>query len=462
MARAAYSLRWRIVALVGIPVVLSGLAIGALALMTSWHEIEEVYDAQLIHAAKVLRQLTAHELDAHEAGGFDLVPETPDLGYKYEQNIAFRIWHGDAPLTRSGNAAAFGDLEAPPGLSDQRVDGEKWRFFVLLDADGGFTVETSERYAIRYELIGYLLLGMLLPASLFIPVVLALVWYGATRGLAPLAEISRDVDSRDSGDLGAIHPARTPREIEPLVNALNRLLFRLKDALERERDFTDNAAHELRTPLAAIKTQAQALRRRLAGAPECRESLANLLGAIDRAAHMVDRLLAFSRVQKRTHEPAEVDLAALLGEAASELAGDARARGQDLSVSAPESCTVAGDADALGILIRNLVENSIKYTPGGGRIELALESRDGRPVMIVRDNGPGIAGAEKERVLRRFYRLGGAEEPGSGLGLAIARWIAEQHHAELVLKDVDPHGLACEVIFPHSGNAPAQGSPPFP
>src|SRR5690606_35981579 len=148
-------------------------------------EIEEVYDAQLIHAAKVLRQLTAHELDAHEAGGFDLVPETPDLGYKYEQNIAFRIWHGDEPLTRSGNAAAFGDLEAPPGLSDQWVDGEKWRFFVLLDPAGGFTVETSERYAIRYELIGYLLLGLLLPASLCIPVVLAPVWYGATRGLAP-------------------------------------------------------------------------------------------------------------------------------------------------------------------------------------------------------------------------------------------------------------------------------------
>lgn len=434
--------------LVGIPVVISGLAIGALALYASWHEIEEVYDAQLIHASKVLRRLTQHRLEWFEGEAGSPIPETGDLGYKYEQNIAFRVWHDGTPIAWSANAVAFGDLQAPPGLSDQQVGGEKWRFFVHIDAESDITVETAERYHIRYELIGYLLLGLLLPASLFIPCVLAVVWVGTTRGLRPLANLSHDVDARDSDDLEAIRPTRTPREISALIAALNRLFERLERALEYERDFTDNAAHELRTPLAAIKAQAQALHRRLQAAPaKTQESLANLEVSIGRATHLVENLLSFSRLQKATPVRQDVNLSELLAELTAELAPEAVARGQDLSLDAEEDLIVRGDRSALRAMVRNLVENAIKYSPPGADIRVLLGLQDSDPLIQVVDNGPGIPDSEKARVLERFYRLGGEQATGSGLGLAIATWVAEQHRARLSLCDVDPTGLCCTVRF---------------
>ncbi|MGA8260924.1 MAG: ATP-binding protein [Arenicellales bacterium] len=447
MARRTYSLRWRIVRLVGIPVVLSGLLVGAFALYSSWKEVREVYDTQLIHSAKILHQLTEHELSENEDKTINLIPETEDLGYKYERNIAFRIWHDGSPITRSVNAPPFGLLKAPPGFSNQRVSGEKWRFFVYSDPDSGITVETSERFEIRYELVWYLLLGLLLPGSLFIPVALVIVWLGTSRGLRPLAFLSRDVDTRDSDDLSSIEPERTPREIDALINALNRLFGRLKEALNRERDFTDNAAHELRTPLAAIKTQAQALRSRLQGASRHDEAFANLLSSIDRATSLVDKMLAFSRLQKESCRPTPVDLPSLLGETIADMAGDAVAKRHELTLEADEPTTIYGDRDALGIMVRNLVENAIKYTPPGGRISVGLTKLGSRPSILVQDTGPGIADAEKGRVLNRFYRIAGADSPGGGLGLAIVKWIADQHRADLSLSDVEPNGLRCTVTF---------------
>jgi len=448
VAGRSYSLTRRIVALVSIPVALSGLAIGALALYTSWHEIEEVYDAQLIHAAKVLRQLTLHELSEDGDDEIDLIPETEDLGYKYEQNIAFRIWRDGEPVTRSRNALSFGGLRAPPGLSSQTVAGENWRFFVYLDPASGVTVETSERYGIRYELVGYLLLGLLLPASLFVPVVLGLVWYGTGRGLRPLSLLSRDVDSRHSNDLNPIEPERTPREVESLINALNRLFDRLRQALDREREFTDNAAHEMRTPLAAIKTQAQALRRRLGGDRESSRSLANLLESIDRAADLVDKLLAFSRLQKDGGTQAPVDLHGIAAAVVAELAAEASARHQTLRLALGGPAIVQGDGTALEVMVRNLVENAVRYTPSGGADDVAVAADEARVVLQVSDNGPGIPDGEKLRVRDRFYRSAGSGVAGSGLGLAIVDWIAERHRAEMLLSDSDSGGLLCTVSFP--------------
>jgi len=453
MSGQHYSLRRRIVALVSIPVMLSGAAIAALALNTSWHEIEEVYDAQLIHAAKVLRLLTRNEFGKREKGTIDLVQETEDFGYKYEKNIAFRVWRKDQLLIRSNNALVFGKVHMPPGLSDLVIDGEKWRFFVFVDPGADMTVETAERYEIRYELIRHLLFGLLLPGSLFIPVVLVLVWYGTSRGLRPLDTLSRDVDSRHSDDLGNIEAGRTPEEIEPLVNALNRLLSRLKEALDRERDFTDYAAHELRTPLAAIKTQAQALRPRLEEMPESRQSLGNLLASIDRANHLVDKLLAFSRLQKESLKTDTVILPDLLEGVVANLAPEAIARGQELTLDASRRLVVRADRHALEIMVKNLVENAIKYTPAGSDIGVSLDTVEGRITIRVVDNGPGIHDADKERVLRRFYRIENSETTGSGLGLAIVKWIADRHGATLALSDVEPTGLRCTVTFPAAHDA---------
>ncbi|KAA3624193.1 MAG: sensor histidine kinase, partial [Proteobacteria bacterium] len=204
----------------------------------------------------------------------------------------------------------------------------------------------------------------------------------------------------------------------------------------------------LRTPLAAIKTQAQALRRRLAGDAATRDSLANLLASIDRAGQLVDKLLAFSRMQKGRRETASIDLSVMLSDVVSGLAADAVARDQELSLDAAPGVLVRGDRDALEILVRNLVENAIRYTERSGAVTVSAHETDAGAEIVVEDTGPGIPDAEKERVLRRFYRLGNNGEIGSGLGLAIVKWVADRHGATLSLADVQPRGLRCTVAFP--------------
>jgi signal transduction histidine kinase len=456
MATERYSLRWHLILLISIPILIAGIAIGTLAFFSSWHEIEEVYDAQLIHSAKVLRQLAGHELKEHELNEKDpnhieLIPQHPDLGYKYEKNIAFRIWKDGRFVTGSQNASAFGisDLEAPPGLSDQIVANEKWRFFVFVDPTTGITTETSQRYEIRYELIEYLMLGLLLPAGLFIPAVLLLVWYGTSKSLRPLQQLSADMDQRHSEDMSNIEPDRIPDEVKPLLSALNRLLGRLEDSFQRERQFTDNAAHELRTPLAAIKTQAQALQKNSNHHSEYREGFSNLLVSIDRAAHMVDQLLAFSRLQTKDMEFIDMDLSELVRRNVQDLAPFAVNKNHDLTVDYDDHVVINGNQEALAILVRNLVDNAIKYTPRGGVISAKLCMKSSSPVFSVSDSGPGIDDVEKERVLDRFYRTNKSSSFGSGLGLSIVKWIADQHFATVSLTDEQPTGLRCTVTFKH-------------
>lgn len=447
MAARTYSLRWRLILLISIPVLIAGIVIGALGFFYSWHEIEEVYDAQLIHSAKVLHQLTKHELKEHEETTIDLLPKPRDWGYKYEQNIAFRIWQDQRLITGSNSAEAFHTVSALPGLSDQVINGEKWRFFVYIDSDSNITVETAERYAIRYELIEYLTLGLLLPASLFIPAVLLLVWFGATRSLRPLRKLSADVDQRHAEDTRGIEMDRIPDEIEPLISALNRLLERLGDSLHRERAFTDNAAHELRTPLAAMKTQAQILRRRLGDIPEHREGLNNLLSSIDRATHTLEQLLAFARLQIKDLPQDRFNLSELVGEVARELAPAATQKNQQLKVNCADNIEINGNREAMAILARNLLDNAIKYCPRKGRIWVSLQTAKGGPVFIVKDNGPGIPPADMKRVFERFYRGTNGQVMGSGLGLSIVKWVADQHGATLELVNLEPSGLQCTLTF---------------
>ncbi len=450
--RKSYSLRWRIIALVSLPLILAGFAVGALAVTNSWHEIEEVYDAQLIHTAKVLRQIIEHELEEHQenddSGRIELIPSTPDLGYKYERLVAFRVWHHGEPVTRSENALRFGGIEAPPGLSDQEVDGDRWRFFVNISPATGVTIETAQRYKIRYELVNYLLLGLLLPASLFVPMILGVVWHGTSRGLRPLDRLSREVDHRGSDDLHDIELGSTPRELEPVTSALNRLLKRVRETIERERDFTDNAAHELRTPLAAIKMQAQALRLRLADRADCAAGLDNLQDSIDRAGHLVDRLLSFARLQKTRPSAAPVELAALVEASVEELRPLAARRGQRLLLESDGRGRIRGDSEALDMMVRNLVDNAVKYSPAGGTIVVGVTGDMEGVHLSVTDNGPGIADRHKEKVLQRFYRIADGATTGSGLGLAIVQWVVEQHHALLRLEDAPGGGLRCRVSFP--------------
>ncbi|TFV88683.1 two-component sensor histidine kinase, partial [Oxalobacteraceae bacterium OM1] len=269
-----------------------------------------------------------------------------------------------------------------------------------------------------------------------------------TQGLSPVRRVAREVEARDAAALAPISDADLPEEITPLTHALNKLLKRLGHALGAQRAFIADAAHELRTPLTALKLQIQLAKR--AGSEEERKmAFAELEQGFDRAMHMVQQLLTLARQepgaspQKREN----VDLAALAQQVAGTLASVAHDKRIDLGVSRADPVTLEGDPDALRVMLENVVENAMRYTPEGGAVDVAVKTVNGGALVQVADNGPGIPAGELERVFDRFYRVPGTAVQGSGLGLSIVREIADAHGAEVKLANTAP-GLKVEIIFP--------------
>ena len=443
-----YSLRIRLLSLISAPVILASIIIGVISLAFVYHEIDEVYDAELSHAAKVLYQLTEHEVEEHEEYKIELGNEPQGISHQYEKNIVFSVWDGDRLVTRSPGAAVFGSFHPPAGFSNQALGGIKWRFFAYVDAKNNIIIQAAEKIDIRTELTFQILGSLFFPALFFLPIIFILIWFGATWGLQPVITLSRAVDQRDAADLTPINPDNIPREIMPVVKALNRLLGRVGLSLKQEREFTDNAAHELRTPLAAMKTQIQVLIRQGNFASQDREGLENLLASLNRGVHMVDQLLSFARLQNQAPVLTDVDLSLLTGQCAADLGLLAKEKNQTVTAAIDGGIHLHGHEQALAILIRNLLENAIKFTPQGGKIGLGLSRQGDSVVLSVDDSGPGISDKHKPMVFDRFYRIDKSKKQGSGLGLAMVKWIADIHRAEISLGDNHPHGMHITICFP--------------
>jgi signal transduction histidine kinase len=439
-----YSLRRHLLLWISLPIVVVTL----LALLASYfsakHEVEEIYDAQLVHSAKVLLQLTQHEIKEDEE--FDLGIEDPSLQHKYERNFGYRIWFKDKIISQSPNTLGFKDFEAPPKFSDQIINGKEWRFFVFVDPQNDIKIEVSEIYDIRYELILQLILSLILPALAFLPIILIVIWVGIKKVLKPVISISVEVDQRTSNDLSPIFRTSLPSEISPLIIALNRLFQRIEDSFKREKEFTDNAAHELRTPLAAMKTQTQVLLKKLDSSKEHSEDLHNLNASIDRASHMVDQLLSFSRLQTDAIEFEAVNLSSLCESVLRELSLHSLKKDIELEADITPDLKVRGHNGSLEIMLRNFVGNSIKFTPSSGKISVSLHQEDRRAVLRVADTGIGIKDSDKEKVFERFYRVQKNKE-GTGLGLAMAKWVVDMHKAVISLSDNKPSGLIITVTM---------------
>lgn len=439
-----YSLRLHLLLLIALPLVLTGAVVGGAALFNAYHEIEEVYDAELSHAAKLFLQLTEHELEEHKKEEIKLGIEEAVPTHPYEKNISFRIWKGEDLITQSVSASHFDDFRAPPGFSNHFLQGETWRFFVYIAEQSGITVEVAEKQEVRKDITLDLAESLLFPVSFFVPLLLFLVWFGTSRSLKPLRRLSAAVDRRDVNDLSPLHAPRIPLEIAPLFKALNRLFSRMENSIQREREFTDNAAHELRTPLAAMKTQAQVLLKKTKEREE-KEGLDNLIAAIDRATRMVEQLLSFSRIQSQNMVFDDLDLSSLLHEICDEITPLARAKNQRFTSHIAPDIIVKGCHDALYVMVRNLVDNAVKFTPETGAIELSLTKTDDHLVLRVSDTGPGISGSQKEKVFERFYRVDKSKTQGSGLGLSMVKWIADAHQARIEIRDNHPTGLIVEI-----------------
>jgi two-component system sensor histidine kinase QseC len=307
-------------------------------------------------------------------------------------------------------------------------------------------VEINESMAVRSAMNRQIVFSLTLPLAALILLVAGIAYAQVAAAMRPMQRITADLDSRGADDMRPLAGHRIPSEIAPLFEAFNRLLDRLGRTLQREREFSQNAAHELRTPLAVLKTRAQIAARDLAGDPARHGQFDQLVAATDRATGVIDQLLVLNRLDSSA--ATDIDLSRLVADICRDVAPEALARAQDFGAEIAPGVNISGQPDALAMMLRNLIENAIRHTPPHGRITTTLAPSPGGDVEIyVCDSGPGIPAAEREAVFDRFTRLDTAT-PGSGLGLAIVGRIVEQYGGRIDLSDHLPHGLAVRVVLP--------------
>lgn len=430
------------------------MATAAFIYFDAHHEIDELFDAQLAQSAHVLLAQAGHDLHdlTDERENDDgIATEIAGVGHKYERKIAFQIWdeHGRLVL-RSANAPAEPLAARENGFAETLIKGKPWRVYTLQDEDGEIRVQVGERHVVRNELAASVAQRLLLPLVVALPVLALLIWLAVGKGLSSLQRIGSEVAQRDPANLAPLEAHGAPAEVAPLLHALNTLLGRLDVALESERRFTADAAHELRTPLAALKIQAQVARRAV-NHEQRGAALDNLILGVDRATHLIEQLLTLARLEPTGGNSvlkSGCNLAVIARQTLADLAPAALEKEIELELSCPDKAMVTGNADMLGILLRNLVDNAIRYTPQHGRVDVSLMMVQGQVRLEVTDSGPGIPEQERQRVFDRFYRILGNDAAGSGLGLSIVKRIADFHSASLSLADGENGaGLRVRVDF---------------
>lgn len=315
-------------------------------------------------------------------------------------------------------------------------------------------VQLAEPQAKRARLANEIIKGVIMPQFLILPLALALVWFGLSRGLGPIKSLQRGIHDRRPDDLSPIDHSEVPQELTPLVDAFNELLERLAQSVTVQKRFIADAAHQMKTPLAGLRTQAE-LALRQDDEVELRRSLLQLARGSQRAAHLVNQLLSMARAENLGEHPAfeRLDLRTVARDAAGEWVGQAVREGIDFGVEfGQRPAWILGHSFALREMISNLIDNALRYTPGGGHVTVRVGSSEMEVTIEFEDDGPGIAAEERERVFERFYRVLGSRADGSGLGLAIVKEIAQLHGATIELMDTNPGadrpGTRMRIRFP--------------
>jgi two-component system sensor histidine kinase QseC len=411
----------------------------------SQHEVEELFDANLAQSARILLGLLKHEMEEEKIKGKEekVTLEEPLFRHRYEHKLAFLVRASDGRiLIRSASTPLFPQPshDLVP-LSDYWADGYLWRVFTL-QADQ-YIVQTGERYDIRDELISEIMYSTLSILLMALPFLALLIWISVGSSFKPLQQVATDIASRTPEQLQPLELDKIPLEINVLVKALNSLFTRLTYAFENERRFTADAAHELRTPLAGVKTQAQVAQR----ATNPQQALQQILIGVDRATHLVAQLLTLARMDATETMPTSpVDLYELVSQLIIDLTPQALEEGIDLGLEkTATACVTQGNQEALYLMLRNLIDNGIRYTPAGGQVTVFLDNpQASRLTLLINDTGPGIPPEQREHIFERFYRGENQNISGSGLGLSIAQKVAQLHQVEIQLNEV-PNGRGLSV-----------------
>ena len=400
-------------------------------------ELEDLFDDRLRQLAYSVPVAT------------DAIPSL-ELNNTFEDDDDFiiQVWREDGSLLLHLNKREGNPKQAANGFSTYFSNKMLWRSFVL--QRGHSIVQVSQPFSDRLEMSLNIALGATAPILLLILFLGLLVWIAVKKGLRPLEALTAAVHQRNPHSLEPLVIDEIPLEILPLVEALNGLLQRLDRALEGQRKFIADAAHELRTPLTAVQLQAQLLERCHDDA-ERSATLEQLRGGILRASHLVQQLLTLARMEPDSyqHPFSDIDLSALAKSVISDQTPAALDKNIDMGIGHNEAVTLQGDGESLRIMLNNLLDNAIRYTPPKGQIDISIRQHTDRAVIEIEDNGPGIPALEREQVFTRFYRQPGTRELGSGLGLAIVKEIVSRHQGEIQLEEAKKHsGLKVIITIP--------------
>ncbi|MBV8496480.1 MAG: sensor histidine kinase N-terminal domain-containing protein [Gammaproteobacteria bacterium] len=432
------------------------LAVGAIGgwivYLNALSEADAFFDSHLRETALILRD---------QPVAYRFAPQFPQADAAYD--FVVQVWSLDGVRVYLSRPHAVLPDITTLGFSTVATSEGRWRVFGVQALTT--VIQVAQPMKVREQRAAELALQTLKPFALLLPGLALLVWFAVGHALEPLKPLTALLRARRADALDSLPAAPLPDEVQPLVEALNGLLARLRAALERERAFMADAAHELRTPLTALHLQMEMLAR-ASGEGERTAAMETLSAGVQRAIRLVEQMLALARQEPRADAlrlPVRLD--DLARSVVAELVPLADAGGIDLGVATAEPVSVAGDPDALATLLRNLVDNAVRYTSRGGRVDVTVEgpgptpgprlSSDPAqgPRLTVTDDGPGIPPAERPRVFDRFYRRAGSEPPGSGLGLAIVKAIASAHGATVELADgPSGKGLAVSVIFAGDGS----------
>lgn len=428
------SLRLRLSVFLLLAAVLTALLLGALTYRHTLKENEDLLDYQLRQIALSLRDQGV----------------VVDPGYPRDEeglDVVVQIWTSDGAmlyLSRPGDPLLD---RATLGFTEVDANHRRWRVYSLAARDR--VIQVAQPLALRRDLAAAAALRSLTPLLAFAPLMALLIWWTVGSSLAPLKRLENDLGRRDARSLDDVSEHDVPSEIAPLVGALNALLARLKQAFASQRAFVADAAHELRSPLTALKLQLQLLERAPDEAARM-AALGQLNAGVDRAAHLIEQLLAAAQTDPNDTAAnlQPTDLAELTRQTIAELFVLAHSRRLAVELDAPEHLQIAADPARLRILARNLLDNAIHYSPAGGALHLTVAARADGALLAVEDAGPGIAEGDRERVFHRFYRGPENRQSGSGLGLSIVKNIAQQHGARIELGASRLGGLKVSVIFP--------------
>ncbi len=444
-----HSLRGRLLWFLLAAITMAAIAQAMIAYRSALSDADQIFD---YHMQQMAMSLRSSATLTNKAADTAADPENDDL--------VVQVWTPDgAQVFRSLSRAAL-PQRAVLGFSNVRVKNTTYRVFSVQTSNQ--TVQIAQDMAVRQRMAGTLALRTVGPIAVMAPVLMLVVWWVVSGSLAPVSRVKRQVAARQADDLSPVSENDLPDEVLPLVQELNLLFVRVRTAFEAQQHFVADAAHELRTPLAALKLQVLSLERAQDDAARS-VAVSRVTAGIERATRLVEQLLVLARQEGGGEEIKlePVNLSDLVKRVIGDMNGLAQARQIDLGLHHADDVAVAGQQDALVILLRNLIDNAIKYTPAGGTVDVDLRrvvpaGKNAKPrvVLSVEDSGPGIPPEERERVFSRFYRVPGSPAGGSGLGMAIVQSIAERHHAKMALdQSARLGGLQVTVDFPETNKS---------